>query len=179
MLGKAELRKRARAAVAKLDAEEIARRSARLCAELSQAPEWMEAGVVGLFAAQSHEPSLDGLWALREARVFCYPRVNGIELDLLRIDALEELALSRWQLREPIHDPGALVSPGDVDLLLVPGTAFTERGARLGRGGGFYDRLLAGEGMRARTIGICFKEQLFEALPAEPHDRPVGRVISV
>lgn len=72
---------------------------------------------------------------------------------------------------------GPLHQIEEIDLVLVPGLAFSERGLRLGRGGGFYDRLLAQ--VLGKSVGICFSEQLRETIPAEAHDISVSEVVSV
>jgi 5-formyltetrahydrofolate cyclo-ligase len=74
--------------------------------------------------------------------------------------------------------PADLVAPEEIDLILIPGLAFTRKGERLGRGGGYYDRFLARVGLRAVKLGICFKEQLLEELPIESHDARVDRVLA-
>ena len=73
--------------------------------------------------------------------------------------------------------PGASVCPpGDIDLIVVPGVAFTPSGVRLGRGKGFYDRYLTQPGVRALRFGVCYPHQLVGELPAEPHDVAMDRV---
>jgi 5-formyltetrahydrofolate cyclo-ligase len=62
------------------------------------------------------------------------------------------------------------------DLVIVPGLAFTRAGARLGRGGGHYDRLL--DGVEATSLGVAFDIQLVDDLPLEPHDRGVDLVVT-
>ncbi len=177
-MNKAALRKLVRERLAAMDAKTRAAKSAGICSQIANQPEWQGARIVCLFAPQAHEPDVELLWAERDSRVFCYPRVNGVELDLLKIADPAELQTSRWQLREPIHDPEKVVEPSAIDLILVPGVAFTRELLRLGRGGGFYDRLLAHPDFRAFKIGVCFSEQLLETLPAESHDEAVDRVIS-
>ena len=61
-------------------------------------------------------------------------------------------------------------------VLLVPGLAFDRRGGRLGRGGGLYDRYLAGFG--GVSIGLCWEGQLVDRVPREPHDEPVDYVVT-
>ena len=61
-------------------------------------------------------------------------------------------------------------------FILVPGLAFGEDGSRLGRGKGFYDKYL--EGFSGFKIGVCFSEQVFEALPMEPNDKFVDFVVT-
>jgi 5-formyltetrahydrofolate cyclo-ligase len=62
------------------------------------------------------------------------------------------------------------LDPAWPDVIIVPGTAFTRRGERIGQGGGWYDRFLPGRRSDAVTIGIGFVPQLVESLPTEPHD---------
>ena len=66
----------------------------------------------------------------------------------------------------------------DIDLIVVPAVAYDRRGRRLGRGGGFYDRFLARGGLRARTCGLAFAQQIVQELPAESHDYPVEIVVT-
>ena len=78
-----------------------------------------------------------------------------------------ELVSGRFGVREPAEH--CIEIPlDDVDLVLVPGVAFDLRGHRLGRGRGFYDRLLAN--FTGKKIGIAFEEQMVEAIPAEKQD---------
>lgn len=65
-----------------------------------------------------------------------------------------------------------------IDLVIVPGVVFDRKGGRLGFGKGFYDKFL--ESRPVQTIGVCFKEQLFEGLlPLEKHDIYVGKLCVV
>jgi 5-formyltetrahydrofolate cyclo-ligase len=66
----------------------------------------------------------------------------------------------------------------NIDMVVVPGVAFTADGHRLGQGGGWYDRFLADVGDETVTIGVCFAEQVVSAVPQEPHDISVRHVIS-
>jgi 5-formyltetrahydrofolate cyclo-ligase len=77
---------------------------------------------------------------------------------------------------EPIE--GQEVAVGDIELMIVPARAFTMRGDRLGRGGGFYDKYMALPGFRAVTYGVAFGCQIFDTLPTDPHDIPVDRVFT-
>jgi 5-formyltetrahydrofolate cyclo-ligase len=67
---------------------------------------------------------------------------------------------------------------GPIDIVLVPGIAFTRDGARMGRGLVFFDRFLAHRAGRAIKIGIAFSFQIVEWLPLEPHDVKLDLVVS-
>ncbi len=64
------------------------------------------------------------------------------------------------------------------DLILVPGVAFSRAGHRLGRGNGFYDRLLGGRAASAFKLGVCFSFQRLETIPLEPHDIVMDQVMT-
>ncbi|MBU6197975.1 MAG: hypothetical protein KGO93_10470 [Cyanobacteria bacterium REEB446] len=70
----------------------------------------------------------------------------------------------------------------DLDLIIIPGLSFDERGYRLGRGGGYYDKLLS-NGITPRapalTLGIIPKELHSETLPNEPHDIKVDLILAI
>lgn len=68
--------------------------------------------------------------------------------------------------------------PGRFDAVIVPGVAFTADGKRLGQGGGWYDRLLPELRPGCLTVGVCFASLLVGDLPVEPHDVPVGVVVT-
>lgn len=76
----------------------------------------------------------------------------------------------------PEDDP--LPDPALVDVVVVPGLAFTAAGDRLGQGGGWYDRFLSRVEPRCTTIGVGFAEQLAVELPVEPHDIRLDLVVT-
>jgi len=82
-------------------------------------------------------------------------------------DAESDVRIGRFGIREPAEScrEGQL---NWLDLILVPGIAFDLHGCRLGRGKGYYDRLLAD--VSGAKCGVAFDEQIVESLPIEPHD---------
>ncbi len=104
------------------------------------------------------------------------PKVEGDQMEFYPYST-ESLSCGAWGILEP-ELPAAPVSASEIDVMIVPGRAFTQAGDRLGRGKGFYDRYMSRDGFRARKIGVCFKCQLVEVLPTEPHDMKVDEVVS-
>ena len=74
--------------------------------------------------------------------------------------------------------PTDSVDPAWPDVVIVPGLAFTSEGDRLGQGGGWYDRFLAGVRAECCTIGVGFVEQIVDALPMEDHDIRLDHVVT-
>jgi 5-formyltetrahydrofolate cyclo-ligase len=68
--------------------------------------------------------------------------------------------------------------PTSVDVVIVPGVAFTPDGARLGQGGGWYDRFLASVRPDCTSIGVGFDPQLVDVLPTEPHDIRLDSIVT-
>ncbi len=108
-----------------------------------------------------------------DRKKFFLPRVNGVNLDILPYDQ-SRLELGSFQIEEPTGDD--LTDPAEIELIIVPAVAFDHKGNRLGRGKGFYDRLL--QTTRATKIGVGYDFQLLEEIPAEPHDIPMDMVIT-
>lgn len=69
-------------------------------------------------------------------------------------------------------------SPDVIDLVVVPALAYDERGNRLGRGGGFYDRFLGRTDLQAVKVGVAFDEQILPEVPMDNNDQPVDLVVT-
>ena len=107
------------------------------------------------------------------------PRVHQERLILSELRSFEEdLAPVSFGVREPKLAATRPVRPDALDLVLVPGLAFDRRGHRLGHGRGYFDRLLERLPKTIPTVGLCFRFQLFDCLPTDPHDQPVQRVLT-
>ncbi len=83
-----------------------------------------------------------------------------------------------WARGQVVVMPEDEPSPGTVDVVVVPGLAFTADGHRLGQGGGWYDRFLADVDHRCVTIGVCFAEPVVSELPRESHDVILDRLVT-
>ena len=95
--------------------------------------------------------------------------IRGVPVKTLTyhpIAELAELVLGRFGIREPA--PGPQLEK--LDLIVVPGLAFTVTGNRLGRGAGYYDRFLATVPTTTLKVGVCFEFQLVPQIPSESHD---------
>jgi 5-formyltetrahydrofolate cyclo-ligase len=173
---KRELRRAARAA-APGDRSDQARR----CLErLLARPELRGPGAIALYASIGDEVPVESAFpALRERgwRVL-FPRVEGAELALSEAEPAG-LAVARLApgLREPPAGRPA-VPVGQVDAFVVPGLLFARDGTRLGRGAGYYDRLLRRARPGALRIGICYADRVRDSLPRAPHDVPVDLVVT-
>jgi 5-formyltetrahydrofolate cyclo-ligase len=103
---------------------------------------------------------------------WCVVETNELELFLL--EDMNELVEGAYRILEPrpeLRDlPARRVRPEELDLVMVPGTAFDPRGARMGQGKGYYDRLLSNARPDAPLVALAFDCQIFDNIPVAPHD---------
>lgn len=109
------------------------------------------------------------------SKTLLLPCVKGDELELRYFDGEERLQPGEgYAIPEPVGE--LFTDWGKIDLILVPGVAFDKSGNRLGRGKGYYDKVLKQTG--AYKLGVCFDFQLVERVPVEPHDVKMDRVVA-
>ena len=172
------LRKEMRERLATLSDVRRVEESTALAEMLRRDPDWTTASRVFAYLPLPDEP--DYFPALLPGQLLHLPRrsENGDSMSGLsfRCAPRHDTARSAGGIDAPIE--WFEDTPRRGDVVLVPGLAFTGEGLRLGRGGGCYDRWLAGLPTDGPTVlGICFSVQLVAGLPVEPHDQRVRRVL--
>ena len=161
---KQSLRAEARRFLAGLNEEHRRAEGRKILAQLERWTPWLEARTVCAFNALSSEPDLLTPWP--SCKKIILPRVAASGLSLHLVETPAELVEGSFGILEPCMN--APLAEEQADLILIPGLAFDRTGVRLGRGGGYYDRLLAGfHGVR---VGVCVEELVFERIPAQAHD---------
>ncbi len=150
--------------------------SERIVAHLLSLPEVRAAGTVALYHALPGEvdPSGAARALHRRGATTLLPRVAGDGLELSAAVPEEELAPGFGGVGEPVGPPHR----GEVDVVVVPGLAFTPAGERLGQGGGHYDRLLARLPERTLRVALAFAVQVVDSLPTGPLDEPVDVLVT-
>ena len=103
-------------------------------------------------------------------------------LGLWRLEAMDELVVGKWNILEPPRDrwedPQRAVDPQELDIVMVPGVGFDRRGARMGNGQGYYDRLLGQVRDDCALVGLAYECQLFDELVVGPHDVFMDKVVT-
>ena len=113
--------------------------------------------------------------ALREGKQVAVPKVYGDIMRFILVTDLTAMAKSDMGIPEPVADGPVAEDP--TALVLMPGLAFTERGDRMGYGGGYYDKFLSAEPNHP-TVALCYDFQLLDSLPTEQYDIPVDLVLT-
>lgn len=158
--------------------EELAAVSLSLLQRLEQHPRFVEAGVVLLYHSLPDEVCTHAFidrWAGEKEIIL--PTVIGDDLVLYRYDGPESLHPGSFGILEPTGDT-PFTDYSRIALAVIPGMAFDRLGNRLGRGKGYYDRLLP-RLPHAYKLGLCFPFQLLdEEIPHESFDQKVDEVLA-
>jgi 5-formyltetrahydrofolate cyclo-ligase len=169
---KNELRVKIRAMVKSVPPEKRKLDSEKLCGLLRAQPFFLAAQSILFFAPLPQEPDLwpllgEMLAGKKIIALPCFDADNQIYQPRRVTDLHVEILSGKFGIREPVEACIA-IPPNDLDLVLVPGVAFGLDGHRLGRGKGYYDRLL--QSFSGTKVGIAFEEQIVEVVPSEPND---------
>ena len=171
---KSRLRRSTKLVLQGIAPEDRRMRSERICMAIVQ--RYSSAAIVATFASTILEPDLDILWDLGffKDRVALYPRIAGSALIWCEVQQLAQLQSGDFGLRQPRGEASNKIP----DLILIPGLLFSRDCHRLGRGSGHYDRFLSALSGGEHKIGVCFRKQLVNELPAEDHDVRMDAVIT-
>ncbi|MFG2643608.1 5-formyltetrahydrofolate cyclo-ligase [Streptomyces sp. NPDC048370] len=184
MTDKATLRRQLLAARAQLTGHDVESAAEGLARGARELAELADAETVAAYVSVGREPGtralLDALRA-RGTRVLLPVLLPDNDLDWAAYEGAERLAKADRGLLEPT---GPRLGPEAVcaaDVVLLPGLAVDERGMRLGRGGGSYDRVLARlarAGADPALVVLLYANEVVARVPEEPHDHPVHAVVT-
>ncbi|WP_353855237.1 5-formyltetrahydrofolate cyclo-ligase [Bacillus sp. Bos-x628] len=177
---KKELRLQTLAMLDQLSSEEFERKTASLYKHLFQLTAWNQAKTIGLTMSRGREvptgPLIETAW--QEGKTVCVPTCfpANKQMTFYEYTPQTKMNSSYFGLMEPDPSVSTAVDKTAIDLMIVPGVCFDQKGYRIGYGGGYYDRyLLDYQGV---TLAICLSVQQIEHVPIEDHDIPVSLIVS-
>lgn len=161
-----------------MSAEEKRAADETLCRHVLTSTAYQAAGTICCFAGRSDEIDTGVLLAAIPAsgRRLCLPRCTAPgQMECRQVRGVAELQRGAYGILEP-PETAPLLGPEDIDLILVPCVTCDREGHRLGRGGGYYDRFLAG--YTGTAMLLCREALLRTDIPQEPHDRVIPWVVT-
>ncbi|MDN4635368.1 MULTISPECIES: 5-formyltetrahydrofolate cyclo-ligase [unclassified Bacillus (in: firmicutes)] len=177
---KKELRLQTLAMLDQISAEEFNRHASLLHEHVLQLSEWKQAKTIALTMSRGKEiptmPLIEKAW--EEGKTVCIPTCFSKTKEMVFYEYTPETKMtsSYFGLMEPDPLEATVVHKEAIDLIIVPGVCFDQRGYRIGFGGGYYDRYLAD--YHGVTIALCLSLQQTRHIPAEAHDIPVSMIVS-
>jgi 5-formyltetrahydrofolate cyclo-ligase len=140
--------------------------------------------------AYSPQDVIAGYWRIRD-ELDCQPILIRLMDSAQRVvlpvvmGADAPLDLRVWEMDQPLYEAGfGTLAPSDLapravpDIILMPLLGFDSTGTRLGYGGGYYDRTLAGLAKKPLLVGLAFAAQELSHIPREAHDIPLDAVVT-
>ncbi len=174
-MNKADWRKHIKNQLRNLPQAEKTRQSGEVQQRLEQMPVFVQAKTVLLFWSLPDEVCTHRLiekWA--KTKTILLPVVAGEELHLRKFCSADTMSCGCFNIQEPAAEN--FTDFDSIDLAIIPAQAFDKSGTRLGRGKGFYDRLLPQ--IKAPKTGICFDFQLIDNLPSDAWDVKMDYIIT-
>ena len=178
-MNKAALRKEIRASLRQLPPDEKQRQAYAAAAQVLRCEAFLRAHTLMLYRATSSEIDTMPLRIAAEAagKKVAYPVCIDERTMLAAVpDSPDAWQRGKYGIWAPLPERSEIITPEQIDLVIVPGVAFDRRCFRIGQGGGYYDRFLSTT--HAYRIGYAFDLQILPSLPTEAHDLPMNRVIS-
>ncbi|MCE2615669.1 MAG: 5-formyltetrahydrofolate cyclo-ligase [Phocaeicola sp.] len=172
-MDKKELRKQIALEKKKHEAAELKKKSVTLLSALEQSERFQSAKTILLYYSLPDEVyTHDFISQWYTKKNILLPVVKGNDLELRKYTGPDSLHLGAFHIEEPEGEP--FVDYRQIDIAIIPGISFDAYGHRLGRGRGYYDRLLLK--LSTYNIGICFSFQVCAKVPTEAFDKTMDEV---
>ncbi|XP_043593198.1 5-formyltetrahydrofolate cyclo-ligase isoform X2 [Bombus pyrosoma] len=178
---KSALRKKMKDIITQLNTEEKQRQSMKVFDKLCSLPQFQESTRISLYLSTKDE--IDTIEILKyifeRKKVVFVPRYKGKEMEMVKLLSMQDyetLPLTKWNIKQPNVNElrENALQTGGLDLILIPGVAFTANGKRLGHGMGYYDKFLdlclKKQQKIPHLIALAFNEQLCEDIPTSEND---------
>lgn len=158
-------------------------KSFRIQKRLFTSPEFVKAKTILFYVATKDEVKTESMIkkAIEYGKRVVVP-ISNVKKKTLSLSELrsfnEELKPGAFNILEPKEEFIRPVSPEEIDLVIVPGVAFDEKGNRIGYGMGFYDRFLKTVRKDTPVIGLAYNFQIVDEIPIDDKDVTVDKVVT-
>ena len=180
---KAEIRNEMAAQIGKLSAAELKEKTKEIENRLFEFANFLESKIVLLYVSGANEVRSESVIrrAFDHNKIVVLPRANNgsKQISLYKIDEYPKAMQSGNSGKlEPNPDKCRKVPIDCIDIAIIPGVAFDEKGGRVGPGDGFYDRLIPHLPITTRKVALALDHQVLVQVPAESHDKQVDIIIT-
>ena len=180
---KIQIREEIAKSISALAENEIAEKTRSIEAKLFDFANFLEAKIALLYMSGDYEVATDNIIKRSYAygKIVVLPAFDPVkfEMNLMKVDNFEkDLVPGPRGVMEPDASRCKIVPLERIDIAILPGLAFDEKGARLGSGKGYYDRLIPRLAITTRKVALTFEEQIVPQIPMEAHDKHVDIIIT-
>lgn len=165
-----------------MNIEDIRYKSQKICDTIINSLEFLEAEQIFCYYPLGSEVNILSLFEACKStgKVICFPKVlNKTTMKFYEVNSLNEFTPGHFNVMEPTGNMEVL--PSNNDLMIVPGLVYDKENARIGYGGGFYDRYIQNAlnvAQNFRTFGVCYNWQIIDSLPSNEYDQKLFCIIT-
>ena len=154
------------------------KKSISICKEILSLDAYKNNHIIAAYWAKEDEVDLSLFikTAIKDRKLLLLPKIVGQKIKFYIYRSGDTLVESSFHIMEPVGEDQYYINNKDIELFIVPGLAFDKNGNRLGYGKGYYDKIL--KISKGYTIGVAFKEMIFDNIPHDENDVPVDLIIS-
>ncbi|MCF8024684.1 MAG: 5-formyltetrahydrofolate cyclo-ligase [Desulfobacteraceae bacterium] len=181
---KLKLRREAESGISALRESDLDAKRSRIGKQLFEFANFREAETIFFYAGRGGQAAGESIISTclntgKEVVVPLFDPKRPENTRLLKINSVDtDLCTGAEGIGEPDPEKCKPMPFEKIDIAVIPGMAFDEKGGRLGSGTGRYDRLMPMLPDTARKVALAFEEQIFPLIPMEPHDKYVDIIIT-
>lgn len=181
-LSKKQIRAKFLSLRASQDCKKLQSYSMEIACRVKELSIYKKAKIIMLYLSYGSEVSTDSLVNFafcdkKEVSVATITDIKSAKMQAVRISSLSDANQLVCGIRQPKANKNNLVSKESIDLILVPGIVFSERGYRVGYGKGFYDRWLQNIN-HTKIVGLAYDFQVIKEVSHRQYDLPVGCIVT-
>ena len=169
--------------ISALSESKIAEKTRAIEAKLFDFANFLEAKIALLYVNGDYEVRTENIIKRSHdvGKIVVLPAFDPVkfEMNLMKVDHFEkELIPGPRGVAEPDASRCKIVPLERIDIAVIPGLAFDEKGGRIGSGKGYYDRLIPKLAITTRKVALTFEDQIIPQVPMESHDKHVDIIIT-
>jgi len=179
-MNKTEIRKMVKEKLQHIPSDLYHKWSREIATSLFSLDDWKNAATIAVTISRGKEVETRAIiqegW--KQGKRIVVPKCDSISrgMTFRILESFDQLEVVYYGLEEPKEAETEAVSAHEINIMLVPGLAYNQKGYRVGFGGGYYDRFLSK--YEGKTAALAFEVQLVEELPIEDHDIAVDTIIT-
>lgn len=169
--------------IAAMPESEIAEKTRAIENRLFEFANFLEAKIALLYINSDYEVQTENIIkrSYNYNKIVVLPAFDpeNLEMNLMKVDHFtKDLVPGPRNVLEPNASRCKTVPMDRIDIAIIPGLAFDEKGGRIGTGRGYYDRLIPNLAITTRKVALTFDEQIVAQIPMESHDKHVDIIIT-
>lgn len=180
---KVDIRNNIKTVIGKISDKDLSKRTKVIEKSLFELANFLESSIALLYVGKEGEVSTKGILerCIELNKIIVLPAfdIEKHNMKLMKVDNLEaDLIPGKRGVLEPDINRCKIVPIESIDIAIIPGLAFDEKGGRLGTGEGYYDRFIPKLSNTTRKVSLALDEQIIQQVPMESHDKHVDIIIT-